>query len=243
MPLIPQSWQVPEVFRRRLGEDAGRQRVMAAEGHLLVILHAPPRPDQDERVGRLFWRAPDGVWTPKGITHGDLALGDLLGEYEKVVDRLDSAEDVATAASDHFAILTELTPLVRSTHNLHSALQEARQSAPDDRRLLVLRDRAYNLARRCELLQADAKQALDFVIARRAEEQSASSRRMEVASHRLNLLAAFFFPLATVAAVLGMNLKHGLEPYDTTGSPVALLAVLGAGLLFGAILTLFVTKR
>ena len=54
--LLPLSWQVPDEFHRRLGDQPGRQRTMKADGHLLVILHAPPKPDVAEREGRFFWR-------------------------------------------------------------------------------------------------------------------------------------------------------------------------------------------
>ena len=40
--LIPAIWTVPEVFRERLGRRIGRQRMMFADGHLLLVLHAPP---------------------------------------------------------------------------------------------------------------------------------------------------------------------------------------------------------
>lgn len=35
---IPPTWKVPDLFRSRLGESAGRQRAMASEGHLLIVL-------------------------------------------------------------------------------------------------------------------------------------------------------------------------------------------------------------
>lgn len=237
--LLPASWELPAAIRERLGDDVGRQRAMVADGHLLLVLHAPPQPDQDERQGRFYWRKPDGTWTPKGMTHGQLALGELLTEYERAIDDIDHAEDVASAAAEYFAILTAINPLVRSTRNLHDALQEARQAVPKDRQLIVLRDRAYNLSRRAELLYNDAKAALDFAIAKRGEEQAAASERMAVASHRLNLLVAFFFPLATLCAIFGMELRHGLEQFEPPG-PV--IAIIGAGLLLGLVLMMFMTR-
>lgn len=237
--LLPASWEVPAVFRERLGDDVGRQRAMTAEGHLLLVLHAPPRPDQDERQGRFYWRKPDGTWTPKGMTHGQLAVGELLTEYERAIDEIDQAEDVASAAAEYFTILTALNPLARASRHLHDALQEARQAVPKDRQLIVLRDRAYNLSRRAELLYSDAKSALDFAIARRGEEQAAASERMAVASHRLNLLVAFFFPLATLCAIFGMEIRHGLDQYDPPGPMVA---IVGIGLMLGILLTLFVMR-
>lgn len=237
--LLPTSWEVPTVFRERLGDDVGRQRMMEADGHLLLVLHAPPQPDQDERVGRFFWRKPDGTWTPKGLTHGQLAVGELLGEFERAIDDIDQAEDIASNATEYFTILSALNPLVRSTRNLHDVLQEARQAVPKDRQLIVLRDRAYNLQRRTELLYNDAKNALDFAIAKRGEEQAEASEKMAVASHRLNLLVAFFFPLATLCAIFGMELRHGLEQQEPPGP---MLVIIGIGLLLGFVLMMFVTR-
>jgi hypothetical protein len=60
--LIPAVWDVPQRFRQRMGERIGRQRAMFDDGHLLLVLHAPPGPDDEERIGRLFWGLPDGIW-------------------------------------------------------------------------------------------------------------------------------------------------------------------------------------
>ena len=54
--ILPPNWDVPEEFRRRLGEKAGRQRAMLAEGHLLLVLHRPPQKNETERTGRALWR-------------------------------------------------------------------------------------------------------------------------------------------------------------------------------------------
>jgi hypothetical protein len=50
---LPPSWDVPQEFRNRLGKQAGRQRAMLSEGHLLLILHRPPDPHRDKRWGTL----------------------------------------------------------------------------------------------------------------------------------------------------------------------------------------------
>ena len=60
--LIPNGWAVPNKFRSRMGEAAGRQRHMADEGHLLLVLHAVPEAGVTEPDARLFWRDKAGVW-------------------------------------------------------------------------------------------------------------------------------------------------------------------------------------
>jgi hypothetical protein len=62
---------------------------------------------------------------------------------------------------------------------------------------------------------------------------------MAVSAHRLNLLAAFFFPIATLSAVFGVNLKHGLEDFPP---PLLFIGVIALSLVFGGILTAFVTQ-
>lgn len=90
-PLLPAGWGVPQVFRDRLGDEAGRQRLMAHDGHLLLVLHAPPRAGEPFRRGRLFWRNPDGLWKPQSLTHSQHAIGELLGEYEQLTDEIEDA--------------------------------------------------------------------------------------------------------------------------------------------------------
>jgi Mg2+ and Co2+ transporter CorA len=239
-PLLPPGWEVPQAFRDRLGDKVGRQRAMMADGHLLLVLHAPPKPEDDERVGRLFWRTPEGKWSSSDFVKGVAALEQHLAEYEEVLDRLDEAEDHANSADALFTVLEHLTPLHRSVRNLHQVMQEARKMVPADRDLINLRDWAYDIERTAELLFNEVKNSLDFAVARRAEEQARSSQRMATAAHRLNVLAAFFFPIATLSAVFGVNLEHGLE---TLHGPYLFLGLIAIGVITGALLLGFVTSR
>jgi hypothetical protein len=241
--LVPSNWQVPEAIRRRLGEEAGKQRAIYIDGHLLVVLHSPPKPDTPQREGRFYWRDPEGTWASSGGLWIDQPLGNLLTEFEHAIDLLQQAEDVAKSARDYFDLLNKLNPFVRTTRNMLSALEQARDHVRDDRQLLVWRDRAYSIARAAELLQEDGKNALDFAVAQRAEEEAEASRRVAAASHRLNVLVACFFPVATLAAILGTNMHHGLEDLDSKYAPLPLLAVLGVGLITGICLAKFITRR
>lgn len=239
--LLPANWQVPQRFRDRLGRAPGRQRIMEADGHLLIVLHEPPRSEDADRVGRFFWRNADGVWMPKALTHTDHPLDELLAEYDRAIDRLDEREEQADSPEEYFAILRDLNPLVRSANNVHTTLQKAREAVPGDRELIVMRDAAYAMARRIELLAADTRHALDYRIAMRAEQQAENSDKMASASHRLNLLVAFFFPLATIAGVFGMNLHNPLDELSERAGAAVMMGILTAGLILGAVLTVFVT--
>jgi hypothetical protein len=238
---IPPAWQVPEVFRQRLGQRVGRQRMMQAEGHLLLVLHAPPGPDDDSRTGRLLWRDPQGHWQPRGLRHSANALDELLIEYQQALDKIDLAEEVATSSRDYFEVLRQLNPLGRALNNVHQVLQEAREAFSDARELILARDNAYALSRRADLLHKEAQHSLDFEMARQAERQAESSHQMAVSSYRLNLLAAFFFPLATLGGIFGMNFSHGSEAWESANAPWPLVGVVAAGLVAGLLLTTFVT--
>lgn len=74
-----------------------------------------------------------------------------------------------------------------------------------------MRDIAYDVERRFDILWQDAKNAVDFRIAQESEEQADLSKEALVASHKLNLLAALFFPLTALSSVFGMNIASGFD--------------------------------
>lgn len=240
--LLPTDWEVPASLRARLGDAAGRQRLLAEEGHLVLVLHAPPGADDVGRRGRFFWRDSAGNWraAPKGERVSN--LNDHLNEYHAAIEQLEQDEDAARHARDYFELLDRLAPLARATRNMYDALQQARETVADDRQLIVARDQAYELTRRADLVHTDAQNGLDFAVAWQAEQQAESSYQMAVATHRLNLLVAFFFPIATLMAIFGANLRHGLEGWDRLRAPFPLLAVLVGGFVAGIVLTQFVTR-
>ena len=238
--LVPAAWDVPAIFRQRLGDKVGRQRAMFADGHLLLILHSPPSADDDDRHGRLFWRAPDGTWKAKSSSNGRRALKEHLAAYRKRLEELEELESGAESADDYFAVLSESNPIYRAARNQHMAMQHARELTVDARDVINFRDQTYEIERAAELMHTDTKNALDFSVARRTEEQAQSSFQMAVSSHRLNVLAAFFFPIATLSSLLGTNLKHG---YEELHAPWLFLGMLGVGLLIGLVLKAAITRQ
>jgi CorA-like Mg2+ transporter protein len=234
---LPPQWELPVEIRARFGERAGKQRCMVEDDHLLLVLHAPPKADENERVARFYWRKPDGTWLSNETSGGAATIGKHLDEFQALLEKIDRTVDSATLARDYFAVMSHLAPLLRSARNLHATLQEARTAIATPE-LITWRDRAYENERTAELLYEDAKNGLDFATARRAEQQSEASHRMEVAAHRLNLLAAFFFPLATLTSVFGVNLLHGFELMEP---PIPFLTLIGVGVLLGMLLTIFVS--
>ena len=232
--LLPHTWAVPDRFRARLGAQAGRQRAMAHEGHLLLVLHAIPNPkDPMARNAAFFWRAPDGTWKATGAVaarSGVVALRSLVEAFTKAVHDLETRVEGATAAADYFAVLHEGAPLLRATRQLHAALQEAREAVPGDPDLIALRDVAGDLERASDLVHADARSGLDYTIAKRAEEQAELQQHIATSGHKLNLIAALFLPVTAIATIFGMNLHHGLE---RTLAPFLFWGVLAAAFLVG----------
>ncbi len=232
--ILPATWEIPAAIRERLGDKVGRQRAMAADGHLLLVLHKPPKAGDNERLGRFFWRRPDGSWLSNVLGQGAAAIGRHLGEFSELVEKFDRLEENATTIDQMFNIIESMSPVQRSARNLHSALQEARTLIASDRDLINLRDRAYEIERAAELLLAEVQNALEFALAKKTEEQTAAAHQMALASHRLNLLAAFFFPIVTLCSIFGVSLQHGVE--DIIKPPFAFLGVIGIGLVMGFIL-------
>jgi hypothetical protein len=231
---LPDAWNIPQILRSRVRESVGRQRAMTAEGHLLLILHEPPKPDELQRRGRYFWRAPDGTWQSNSLGAGISALKKHLGEYRDALEKLDRDEQRADLADEYFQLLRDIAPLYRAAGHLHDTLQRAREAVPEDADLIVCRDEAYQVHRESELLRSDIRSGLDCAVARRAEEQAKSGEKMAVASHRLNVLAAIFFPLVTISAIMGMNLARGLE--EAMLSQWLFWAVLVGGVVCGLLL-------
>jgi hypothetical protein len=240
--LLPADWEVPAKLRARLGATAGRQRVLDGEGHLILVLHAPPGADETGRRGRFFWRAADGTWRTAPKAERVANIDAHLNDYRAVIEQLERTEDEAQNARDYFELLDQLAPLARSARNMYETLQQARETVPNDRHLIVARDQAYEITRRADLLYADAKNALDFAVAWQAEQQAESSHKMAVATHRLNMLVAFFFPIATLSTIFGVEMNHGLRTWDESIGPLPFLAVMAIGLICGVLLTGFIGR-
>jgi hypothetical protein len=237
--LLPHDWDIPVIFRQRIGDQVGRQRPMIAEGHLLLVLHAPPHPNQTQRIGRIFWRSIDEVWSYSGEGDKEFTIHQHIDEYESLIDHCEQQEESAQTADEYFKILEQLPSLLRAAGHLHQVLQEARQGCPKFREVINLRDRAYALERTTELLYNSTKISLEVEVARRAEEQARTSEDMAWSAYRLNRLVAFFFPIATLTSIFGVSLKHGFEE---SNPPWVFLALIGFGLLLGLILMQFISR-
>jgi hypothetical protein len=229
MMIIPPGWNLPEPIRARLGQKTfGRQRIIFAEDHLLLILHKPPGPDETTREGVLFWRAPDGNWKWSRGLHGGSALAAHVQSYADREVELSAAFEKATDTETLYKTLAEVTPIARSARNMHAALQAARDAVKSEKLLIDQRDRAYELERNFELLLDDIRNMIQYRGSKEAEEQSRLSREALRASHRLNVLAAIFLPLSVITSIFSMNLAGEFTPGVT--ACFAAIVMLSAGL-------------
>lgn len=211
---VPTGWDVPVEIRARLGERSGQQRALAAEGHVVMVLHKRPLPRTHHREGIYFWRLPTDEWRVSQKGRPRAVLKELIEEYQDATDKLAGQHEEASSALEIFAVLERIGPVNRAVRNLADTLIKSREGleSPEGKKdLQDFCDDANDIARACELLQMDARNALDFHIARQSELQAAHSREMERSGHKLNTMAAMFLPLTAVASVFGMNLRSGLE--------------------------------
>ena len=114
--LIPKSWDMPDNFKRRIGAEVGRQRLIQEDQHILLVLHKVPQLDDDgKREASLFWRNEDGEWKSLCEGGGLDALKRHLEHYRETAHILDEHLDAATEAADYFKILRQVKPLLRIT--------------------------------------------------------------------------------------------------------------------------------
>ena len=132
------------------------------------------------------------------------ALQRHISEYNDHVLKLENDEHQATTAYDYHRIRHEIAPIDRAAHNMAATLSRAFELCPQDAGLLACRNLATTVERTSELLKDDATFGLEYAMAKQAESQAN-------ASHRLNIIAATFFPILAFASIFGMNLDHGLE--------------------------------
>ena len=229
-PLVPAIWELPEKIRKRLGRSVGRQRLISEDEHHLIVAHSVPSANQDTRQGVLFWRNERGEWKASNGDPGAIAIANLLEKYEKRLEEMENAEMHAVRAVDYLPILEGLAPIARSSSNFLAVLREAHKALGEESDLLDHRERAYDVARTAELAYQYAKDSMDVAVAKRTEEQTEVSRKMAEASHRLNTMAALFFPIATLSGIFGTTFT---EDWSWSNYPLAFLAFVAIGLLAG----------
>ncbi|MEM7312849.1 MAG: CorA family divalent cation transporter, partial [Planctomycetota bacterium] len=145
----------------------------------------------------------------------------------------------ARTATDWFEILSDIGPLLRAADGVHETLLTAQQllAESDHDELQPACDLSHEIVRAAELLHQQAQHSIDYLVAQQNEQLARTSQAQASAAHRLNVMAALFFPLATISSVFGMNISHGFE-----NSPLVFWAILILGGLLGLIIGMTVFK-
>ena len=226
---LPAHFEIEPELREQLSTRPGHQRCIEGAGELLLIAHEVPRPGIPEREALFFWKRHDGTWMQSSGS-GLSLLGELMDRYARVIDGHEEVIDDADTAAEIFALLRHSGPLTRTSRNLVQALEQVLAIDPDDREIRGYRDRAKEIERAADLLNADGRVTLEFWRAERAEEQALSAARLNRIAFRLNLLAGFFLPLVALGGLFGMNvdLPEFVKPL--------FWVILSGGLLVGTVL-------
>lgn len=209
--IVPDTWPMPAELKAKVGARVGRQRLLAHQGHQLMVLHQLPKAHARDRQAAVFWRNPEGAWRCFPGRDNASTLREHLEALATALEGLDDKVEQAKSATDFLGIIRVARPLQRYTRNCHAVISQLRDAVPDDAEVLAARDRAYELERLAENVCDDADNGMQHTIAQHTEEQAALSERIAKESHRLNLLAAIALPVTAMSSVLGMNLSNGLE--------------------------------
>jgi hypothetical protein len=235
---IPKTWELPESITKRLGEKVGKQRLMNEDGHLLLLLHQVPKVEDNEiRTAVVFWRNPAGEWKGVPLGGGLSGLEAHLASYRSAIHGLDEAVESAMTPREYFDVMRLVHPVQRSTRSLLEVMQATREALPNEPRIINVRDQAAEAERAIELVAADAKSGMDFTIAEAASDQAASAEAANREARRLNRLAAFFLPVATLVSLFGMN------PPETMIHQQGVWLVLAVGMLLGFIVFSIVSLK
>ncbi|AKF04890.1 CorA family divalent cation transporter [Sandaracinus amylolyticus] len=238
--IVPEVWNIPARLREKVGPRAGRQRLMTHEGHVLLLLHQVPRDADPDRHAVVFWRDVEGEWRCAPGRDDIVTLQTHVESYAKYVDELEEQLAKACRAEDYLAVVRAARPVQRAARHMYQALAQLRETLPEDDRVLPIRDLAYEVERAVELLVEEAEGEMQFMVAKRAEEQARLSERISVQTHRLNMIAALFLPITALGAILGMNLENGLEHLP---EPVTFWSIVAGAFLVGFLIRAQVARE
>lgn len=203
---LPGWLELDQELLGQISNRPGGQRCLTGDRELLLVVHEVPEARVPERSARFFVLRQNGTWDD-GAGGGLDSLAELMNRYEATIDRYEDEIEEADTAAEVFGLIRHAGPIARSSRNLAAVLTHAVELCKDDRKIMELRDRSYEIQRAAELLYHDAKLTLEFWQAESAEEHQAAAERLNVMAYRLNLLAGFFLPVVAMGGLLGMNVE------------------------------------
>jgi len=236
---LPNHFGVEPALLDQLSGRPGHQRCVVGDGELLLVAHEVPKPGIPEREALFFWKRRDGRWVGPTGRPGLGELDALLDRYASAIDGHAAVIDEADTAAEIFGMLRHVVPLTRCARNLVVTFEQTLSIDQDDREIRALGDRAREIERAAELLQADARLTLEFWQAERSEEQSRSADKLNRIVFRLNLLAGFFLPLVALGGLFGMNVAL---PFGTQ-TRAWFWVIITAGLVTGGIFLYYARSK
>ncbi len=230
---LPHGWEVPTDLRIRFGKHSNHQRAAGLERHLLIRLHRVPPNRRSVGESVYFWRNSTGGWKCSAGRDTVDTISELVVKYADAFVIIEQTSDRASTSRNWFEVLSDIGPLLRAADGLHETLQSAQHALPevDKAELQPACDVAHEVVRAAQLLQQQAQHSIDYLVAQQNEQLAQTSQSQAAAAHRLNVMAAIFFPLATISSVFGMNISHGFE-----NRPLAFWMILCVGTLLGVII-------
>ncbi len=230
MRIVPALWGLSPELLAAVGNEVGRQRLVHVGDHVVAVLHRVPNAGEREREPVVFWRGPNGLWRKSPGRDGAEGWNEHLQQYHDELTKLDSDLEIATTANEYFALLRSARPVKRATRNLNAMMVQLKEIFPNDPELRALRERSYELERFADVLVDDADAGMQSLIAQRAEQQAVLSEKIAFETHRLNMLSAFFLPIAAVTGIFGMNLS---STWEETQAPIPFLLAVAASITVG----------
>ncbi len=84
--------------------------MMQTDGHLLILAHMVPEPDENSRRGIMFWRTAVGEWKASNGDPGNGAVKMHLDRFAKKLDEYELMESKAQSSHEYLPLLEGLAP-------------------------------------------------------------------------------------------------------------------------------------
>lgn len=120
----PKIWDLPFDIRRQLSGRGGRQRALAADNHLLIVLYQVSKPKSSRGETVYFWRNREHEWHYSERGGGFSALEKVVESYGNRIAELEESLSTADDSRARFQLLDDVTPVLRSVRNLADALHK-----------------------------------------------------------------------------------------------------------------------
>lgn len=169
------EWELPEEKKTRLSHQPRLQRAIIADGHILMVLHKPPRPGKSTCEAVTFWRKPSGNWQ---CSEGCAALAELeqlVNDYDTAIAQIEEEWERSVDPHTPLKPPSQIGRFWRASVSLRDALQEATNAISESEERLDFQglcDRMNDIAWTSEILRTEAMNALRVYFTKQREVQA-----------------------------------------------------------------------